>query len=512
MAFVIADRVQETTTTTGTGSVTLLGAALGFQSFAAIGNGNTTYYTISDQGGANWEVGLGTYSTTGPTLARTTVLASSNSGSLVNFAAGTKSVFVTYPAEKSVNLDSSGNVSALGTIVSGTWQATTIAAGYGGTGLTSPGTSGNVLTSNGTSWVSQAPSGAGTITTTDFTATAGQTTFTASYTVGLVQVFRNGVKLAATDYTATNGTSVVLATGANAGDIVQVVAYSSLNLYSTITTDTFSGNGSTTAFTMTNVPANAASALVAISGVVQDPSTYTVASTTLTFSTAPPTGTNNISVRYLGVPSSTTVSSFSAGTTGLTPSTATSGAVTLAGTLATTNGGTGLTGFTAGNNAIYSTSSSALTAGTLPVAAGGTGNTTGQAASVANALTIGTGLRLSSGTTYNGSAALTLISNGTTLNSQTSAYVVAATDAGKLISITTGGVTVNNSVMSAGDIVSIYNNSGSSQTITQGAGVTLQWAGQTASTTGNRTLGLYGMATIVFLSASSAVITGSGLT
>ena len=110
MALVLADRVQETTTSTGTGSVTLGGAVLGYQSFAVIGNGNTTFYTIADQGGANWEVGIGTYSTTGPTLARTTVLASSNSGALVNFTAGTKTVFVTYPSEKSVNLDSSGNV------------------------------------------------------------------------------------------------------------------------------------------------------------------------------------------------------------------------------------------------------------------------------------------------------------------------------------------------------------------------------------------------------------------
>jgi hypothetical protein len=98
------------------------------------------------------------------------------------------------------------------------------------------------------------------------------------------------------------------------------------------------------------------------------------------------------------------------------------------------------------------------------------------------------------------------------LNSQTAAYIVAASDNGKVISITTGGVTVNDAIMSAGMVVTIYNNSGSSQTITQGTGVTLQWAGQAASTTGNRTLGLYGMATILFLSASSAVITGSGLT
>lgn len=169
MPLVLADRVQETTTTTGTGSVTLAGAVLGFQSFAVIGNGNTTFYTIADQGGANWEVGIGTYSTTGPTLARTTVLSSSNGGSLVNFTAGTKTVFVTYPSEQSVNLDASGNVSALGTVSSGTWNATAITTTYGGTGLTSYtagdltyystgtalsklaiGTNGYILTSNGT--------------------------------------------------------------------------------------------------------------------------------------------------------------------------------------------------------------------------------------------------------------------------------------------------------------------------------------------------------------------------
>lgn len=98
MALVIADRVKETTTTTGTGTVTLAGASTGFQSFAAVGNGNTTFYTIADQTGSNWEVGIGTYTSSGTTLSRDTVLASSNSGSLVNFGAGTKDVFVTYPA------------------------------------------------------------------------------------------------------------------------------------------------------------------------------------------------------------------------------------------------------------------------------------------------------------------------------------------------------------------------------------------------------------------------------
>jgi hypothetical protein len=103
MAFVLADRVKETTTTTGTGTVTLLGASTGFQSFSAIGDANTTYYTIAGQSTSEWEVGIGTYTSSGTTLARTTVISSSNSGSLVNFSAGTKDVFVTYPAEFTAN-------------------------------------------------------------------------------------------------------------------------------------------------------------------------------------------------------------------------------------------------------------------------------------------------------------------------------------------------------------------------------------------------------------------------
>ena len=107
MALVLADRVKETTTTTGTGTLTLAGAATGFQSFSVIGNGNTTYYAISTSGGSQWEVGIGTYTSSGTTLARTTILASSNSGSAVDLAAGTKDVFVTYPAGTSINKNKS---------------------------------------------------------------------------------------------------------------------------------------------------------------------------------------------------------------------------------------------------------------------------------------------------------------------------------------------------------------------------------------------------------------------
>ena len=104
MALIIKDRVLETCTSPGTGSVTLLGAPAGYQTFnAAIGTGNTCYYTIADQTGSNWEVGVGTF-TAPATLARTTVLASST-GSLVNFSTGTQNVFETYPASKAVTTD-----------------------------------------------------------------------------------------------------------------------------------------------------------------------------------------------------------------------------------------------------------------------------------------------------------------------------------------------------------------------------------------------------------------------
>jgi hypothetical protein len=664
MALALNDRVQQTGTANTTVSFTLTGTVVGFQSFAVIGNGNTTFYAATDVSG-NWEVGVGTYSTSGPTLTRTTILSSSNSGSAVTFS-GTVTVFVTYPSEQSVNLDASGNVSALGTVTSGVWNGSTIPVAYGGTGVTAssgansvvlrdananvnfnnfisgftavtaaagttvltvastrtqvlvgsttqtiqlpdattlqlgqsfifvnnssgaltitnnagatidivpaggsvqigatsiatnagtwgiysflPGTynfsipfadfgnatisnavwngttigtayggtglttftgannalystgsstltagtlpvpaggtgvtsatangivygngtsalqitaagttgqvflgntgsapswgsvpagsitgtvpianggtgqttaaaafnalspitttgdlivgngsnsatrlgigsTGQVLTvSGGTTVWSTPASGGGTITRTDFTATAGQTVFTVSYTVGLIDVYRNGVKLATTDFTATNGTSFTLAVAANAGDIVQAVVFSNLNLYSTITYQVFNGDGTTTVFTMNSVPANSASLLVAISGVVQDPGTYTVSSTTLTFFTAPPVGTGNISVRYLGIASVGTVGSFSAGTTGLTPSSATTGAVVLAGTLNVANGGTGQTSYTNGQLLIGNTTGNTLTKATLTAGTGITITNGAGSITVANAL------------------------------------------------------------------------------------------------------------------------------
>jgi hypothetical protein len=138
MPIVIADRVKVTTTTTGTGTLTLGAAVTGFQDFGVIGDGNETYYTISVPGGADYEVGIGTFTASGTTLSRDTILASSNGGSAVNFSAGTKDVFVTYPAEKAVYFDAADAVSIDN-------------LKFDGNAITSTNTDGNIdLTPNGT--------------------------------------------------------------------------------------------------------------------------------------------------------------------------------------------------------------------------------------------------------------------------------------------------------------------------------------------------------------------------
>jgi hypothetical protein len=128
MALIVADRVKEVTTTTGTGTYTLGGAVDGFQAFSAVTvDTDTVYYAITDD--TDWEVGIGTIGGTQTTLARTTILSSSNSGSAVNWGAGTKNIFLTYPAEKAVYEDASGNVDVPNNLtVGGTVDGVDIAA------------------------------------------------------------------------------------------------------------------------------------------------------------------------------------------------------------------------------------------------------------------------------------------------------------------------------------------------------------------------------------------------
>ena len=110
MALVVKDRVRVTSASTGTGTFTLGSAVTAFQDFSVIGDGNTTYYAIVDSTAGDWEVGIGTYTASGTTLSRDTILESSSGGTAVNFIAGIKDVFVTYPAEKAVYFDAADAV------------------------------------------------------------------------------------------------------------------------------------------------------------------------------------------------------------------------------------------------------------------------------------------------------------------------------------------------------------------------------------------------------------------
>jgi hypothetical protein len=469
MALVVYDRVQETTTTSGTGSVTLLGAVSGFQSFAVVGNTNTTYYTITD--GAQWEVGIGTYSTSGPTLARTTVLSNSNGNTTpITLSGGTAQVFVTYTAEKSVNLDASDNVTPLGTIASGTWQGTTVGVSYGGTGVTASSgansvvlrdanqnTSLNNIFRNITSTVSAAG-------TTVLTAASSYTqvltgTTTQTYQLPDATTLTNGASFQFNN----NSTGALSIVNNSSGPVATVPAGGATQLFLT-STSTANGTWDTHGFLPENILWGTNSLYLAtdiITGGTWNGGTigtayggtgltsftsggalYATSTSSLTSGTLPVTaggtnvtsftangivygnGTSALGVTSAGttgqvllantggaptwgaIPTTAAVTSFQTSLNGLTPSTATTGVVTLAGTLGPTSGGTGLTSYTTGD-IIYASATNTLAAladvatgnalisggvgvapswgkigltthvsGTLPVANGGTGQTT----------------------------------------------------------------------------------------------------------------------------------------
>jgi len=205
MAFVVADRVKETTTTVGTGAVALSGSPLGFRTFAAgIGNSNTTYYAIVSQTANEWEVGYGTLDSTSANLTRTTVFASSNSGAAVSFTAGTKDVFVTQPATRTL-VQVNGGATTNGVLY---YTGSGIAAA--GTALTFDGT--NFATTGSATAASFSTAGAvaaGTVSATTVTST-GATTAASLIPTGNTAP-TNGVYLPAANTVgfATNSAGVV---------------------------------------------------------------------------------------------------------------------------------------------------------------------------------------------------------------------------------------------------------------------------------------------------------------
>jgi len=286
VAFVLNDRVKETTTTTGTGTLNLAGAATGFETFVAgIGNSNVTYYCIAGQGTAEFEVGIGTVTDASPdTLSRTTILSSSNSDSAVNFSAGTKDVFCTLPAGKTIReLDTALNVPTGTTAqrasspVAGDLRFNTTSSkfeGYSGSAWGNVG-EGNFLVTN------------------IFAGDGSDTTFTISNAVSGEQqlmVFIDGVFQAHDTYTV-SGTTVTFSTAPANGRVITI--YSALNNVqgSNMVIATMTGDNSDTTLALGVTPTSENAVQVYIDGTYQNKDTYSISGQTLTFSTAPPTGT-----------------------------------------------------------------------------------------------------------------------------------------------------------------------------------------------------------------------------
>jgi hypothetical protein len=363
MPLVLADRVQETTSSSGTGTINLAGAISGYQSFiSGIGGGNSTYYCIYDNTAQIWEVGYGTVTAGAPdTLSRTTVFAnSSGTTAPLNLPGNPASVFCVYTAAKTVNLDPSGNVTPLGTIASGTWQGSTVGVAYGGTGVTaSSGPNSVVLRdANQNIRVNSVAQ-----TTTKTTAAAGTTVLTVASSPFQILV-------GTTTETYQLPDATVLPTGAS----YIFDNDSTGNLYivnnASGAVDTVAPGGYTTVFLEDN---------------------STVAGEWGRFGMIPSEvnwGTNNLD---------------------LGGSTVITNGIWHGSPIQPSYGGTGLTTFTGANYALYSTSASTLTAGTLPVPAGGTGATT----FTANGILFGNGVSAIGATTAPSAAGTFLQWNGT---------------------------------------------------------------------------------------------------
>lgn len=461
MALVVADRVQETTTTSGTGTLSLAGAVAGYRSFVSgIGSTNTTYYVIYDQTAQVWEVGIGTVTSGLPDmLSRDTVLSnSSGNTSPINLAGNSAVVFCSYPAEKSVNLNASGNVTALGTISSGTWNGTTIGVAYGGTGVTTSSGANSVVLrdANQNITINRLSQGTQTITVS-----GGTTTLTAASAFSQVL----------------NGTGNQTFKLPDATTLTQTTTFEFNN--NATGTLTITDNAGATVGTISSGGA-AAIALLSNSTVGGTWDVHAYIPENVTW------GTNSLAL----------------GSTVIT------GGTWNGGTIASGYGGTGLTTFTAANYALYSTSASALTAGTLPVAAGGTGQTAytdgqlliGNSATSGLSkatLTAGTGVSITNG---NGSISISATGSGGTVTS------VSGTG-------TVNGITLSGTVTSSGNLTLGGTLSGVSLT-TQVTGTLPVANGGTGLTSGTSGGVLYYSATGTLVSsaalASNALVVGGG--
>jgi hypothetical protein len=272
MSLVVYDRIQQTGSANTTVSFTLSATTAGYQSFAVVGNGNTTYYSAND--GTNWEVGIGTYSTTGPTLTRTTILSSSNSNAAVSTFGASVTIFCDYPAGRAVTTDIGNAVSAntATNLASGSTYAFPYQSGVGNTTFLSPGTTGSVLITTGTfgppTWLAQSSMAVGTTTNIaggaageiPFQTGSGATSFSAVGTAGQVLTSQGtGTPTWTTPTTGTvtsvTGTSPIASTGGATPTISIGQATTSTNGYLSSTDwNTFNGKAPATTYTTNYVP------------------------------------------------------------------------------------------------------------------------------------------------------------------------------------------------------------------------------------------------------------------
>jgi hypothetical protein len=510
MALVLKDRVQQTGTANTTVSFTLSGSVAGYQTFSVVGDTNTTYYAATD-GSGNWEAGLGTYSTTGPTLTRTTILSSSNSGSAVTFS-GTVNVFLTYPSSRALYLDGASaaiNVSQAAFTTNGIPYASSTSALSTGSALTFNGTN---LSTTG-SFVSTVATGTAPLTVSSTTqvanlnaATSGAATNISSGTTGAVPY-----QSAASTTAFLNGntsTTPQFVTSTGTGSVAQAP---------TLTSSTGSGS-----VVLATSPTLVTPALGTPSALVGTNITGTASGLSIGGNSA--TATNVASGTTGAVPyqSAASTTAFLSGNTTTTPQFVTStgtGSVAQAPTLTSSTGS---------GSVVLSTSPS-LTTPTLGVASATTVNKV-----TLTAPATGSTLTIADGKTLTASNSITLAGTDSTtmtfppasasvgylnvpINSQSAAYTTVLADSGKAILHPSGDANARtftidsnaNVAYALGTAITFINMTSQVVTIAITSD-TMYLAG--TGTTGSRSLAQYGMATAIKMTTTTWLISGNGLT